>query len=212
MEAYAVKTKNNRKSLVSDHSPVLPTLPGSFYNSRTLRMPRGTVLQWHVKMLSKWPLLSIISLRILTATTQSTYPNTTSPTCTTPTGFANTVVFAPDALASRNHRIETTFEYTHAIYFNELFNTDLPQATIASYCLDQCVAYKGNATSNLPCLSFSVDMGAPYPPNASDTVVRWFCTAFDAPLSPDLYELIDADSYMHAVGVNRVCEGTFRAY
>ena len=55
-------------------------------------------------------------------------------------------------------------------------------------------------------------MGRPYPPNASDTTVRWYCTIFDEVLRPELYGLIEVENYMHAVGVNRVCEGSFRAY
>ena len=162
-------------------------------------------------MMSKLPLLLVMSLEVLTVSSQSIKSNTTAPTCTSPTGFANTVVFAPDALATVNHQIAGSFEYTHFVYFTEVPNTDLSQATVASFCLDECIAYQGNSSSNLPCLSFSVDMGAPYPPNASDTAVRWYCTAFDVPLSPDLYEAVAVDSFMHAVGVNRICDGTFRA-
>lgn len=156
--------------------------------------------------------ISALLLHALGAYTQST--NYTSPlsTCTSPFGFANTVVFAPNALATINHQISESFVNTHAVDFTEILNIAISQAAVASFCLDRCIAYPGNATSDLPCLSFSVDMGEPYPPNASDTALRWFCTTFDAALSPELYEAIDAESYMHAVGVNRVCEGTFRAY
>ena len=158
--------------------------------------------------------VTICSLLIhaLGAYTQSTTSDSPSSTCTSPSGFANTVVFAPNALATINHQIDDSFVNTHAVDFTEVLNIAISQAAVASFCLDTCIAYTGNATSNLPCLSFSVDMGKPYPPNASDTAVRWFCTIFDAALSPGLYEAIDAESYMHAVGVNRVCEGTFRAY
>ena len=151
-------------------------------------------------------------IHALGAYTQSTIHNTSSPTCTSPTGFANTVVFALNALATLNHNIDELFVTTHAVDFAEIPNIALSQAAIASFCLDKCIAYPGNATSKLPCLSFSADMGRPYPPNASDTAVRWYCTIFDAALSPELYQAIDAESYMHAVGVNRVCEGSFRAY
>ena len=151
-------------------------------------------------------------IHALGAYTQSTIHDSPLPTCTSPSGFANTVVFAPNALATINHQIDDSFVNTHAVDFAEISNVALSQAAVASFCLDKCIAYPGNATSKLPCLSFSADMGRPYPPNASDTAVRWFCTIFDAVLSPGLYEAIDAESYMHAVGVNRVCEGSFRAY
>ena len=156
--------------------------------------------------------ISVLLLHTLRAHTQSINSTTPSPTCISPSGFANTVVFAPNALATTNHQISPSFVTTHAIDFTEILNIAISQAAIASFCLDRCIAYPGNATSDLPCLSFSVDMGEPYPPNASDTALRWFCTAFDAPLSPGLYEGIEAESYMHAVGVNRVCGGSFRAY
>ncbi len=156
--------------------------------------------------------ISIFFYHALGAYAQAITQNSSLPTCTSPSGFANTVVFAPAALATVNHQIDDAFVDTHAVYFTEILNIAIPQAAIASFCLDECIAYTGNSTSDLPCLSFSVDMGEPYPPNASDTAVRWFCTTFDAQLSPELYEAIDAESYMHAVGVNRVCEGTFRAY
>lgn len=156
----------------------------------------------------------IILIYTLTTSAQSNTTNTTVPTCSSPIGFANTVLFAPDALATVNHQIADYFVNTHAVYYTEIPNTALSQASIASFCLDQCISYQANATGNAPCLSFSVDMGKPYPPDPSDTAIRWFCTAFDQPLTVDLYEAVAAgvESYMHAVGVNRLCEGTFRAY
>ena len=163
-------------------------------------------------LLTAMVFISLLFYFALRAYAQAISQNKSLPTCTSPSGFANTVVFAPDALATVNHQIDDAFVYTHAVYFTEILNIAIPQAAIASFCLDVCLTYTGNSTSDLPCLSFSVDMGEPYPPNASDTALRWYCTTFDAPLHPDLYEAIDAESYMHAVGVNRVCEGTFRAY
>ncbi|KAL2051044.1 hypothetical protein ABVK25_008638 [Lepraria finkii] len=108
-----------------------------------------------------------MSLEVLTVSSQSAKSaesNTTAPSCTSPTGFANTMVFAPEALATINYQISGSFEYTHFVYFTEIPNTDLSQANIASFCLDQCIAYQGNSISNLACLSFSADMGAPYHP------------------------------------------------
>lgn len=124
------------------------------------------------------------------------------------------ILFAPDALATVNHQIADSFVNAHAVYYTEILNTALSQASIASYCLDQCVSYQGNATGNAPCLSFSVDIGRPYPPDPSDTAVRFFCTAFDELLTVGLYEAVEAgvESYIHTVGVNRICGGVFRAY
>jgi len=142
------------------------------------------------------------------------HTNSRATNCTSPTGFANTVVFPPDALATTNHKIADSFVNTHYVYYTESPNIAPSQASIASFCLDQCIAYQANATGNVPCLSFNIDMGTIYPPNPNDTAIRWLCTAFDPSLTPELYQALepDVDSYMHAVGVNRVCEGTFRAY
>jgi len=121
---------------------------------------------------------------------------------------------APDALATINHNIADSFVNAHNVYYTEIPNIALSQASIASFCLHQCIAYQANATGNVPCLGFSVDMGTIYPPNPNDTAIRWFCTAFNALLTPELYQALepDVDTYMHLIGVNRVCEGTFRAY
>ncbi|MCJ1461278.1 hypothetical protein MMC28_011660 [Mycoblastus sanguinarius] len=151
------------------------------------------------------------------AQSNTTNTNTTTPAtppCLSPTGFANTVVFTPDPLATVGHEIADSFVNAHYIYYTDIPNIALSQASIASFCLDQCVAYQANATGNAPCLSFSVDMGRQYPPVANDTEIRWYCTAFDAPLTADLYGALEAgvESYMHVVGVNRMCEGMFRAY
>jgi hypothetical protein len=166
-------------------------------------------------------LISIISWTLfvcaLETIAQSNFTNSTNSSatnCNSPTGFANTVVFAPDALATTNHKIADSFVNTHYVYYTESPNIAPSQASIASFCLDQCIAYQANATGNVPCLGFSVDMGTVYTPNPNDTAIRWFCTAFDALLSPELYQLLEPDvySYMYLIGVNRVCEGTFRAY
>ena len=139
--------------------------------------------------------------------------NTTKPSCTTPARFANTIVPAIGPLATSKHSVALAFELAHTVFFTDNLNTSIPQAIIATSCLDQCVAYQPpNATAG-PCLGFEVDLGKPYPPNASDTASRWFCTAYDRYLTPEDYVAVDAPgSYVGLVGVNRVCEGTFRAY
>lgn len=111
-------------------------------------------------------------------------------------------------------KIADSFVNAHYVYYTEIANTALFQASIASFCLDQCIASKANATGNVPCLSINIHLGTIYPSNPNDTAIRWLCTAFDAPSTPELYQPLepDVDSYMHPAGVNRVCEGTFRAY
>lgn len=139
--------------------------------------------------------------------------NATKPSCTTPALFANSVVPAIGPLATSRHSVALAFETAHTVFYTDNLNTTIPQAIIATSCLDQCVAYQpANATAG-PCLSFEVDLGKPYPPNASDTAMRWYCTAYDQYLTPEDYVAADAPgSYIGLVGVNRVCGGTFRAY
>ena len=141
------------------------------------------------------------------------FSNTTKTSCTKPASFANTVVPAIGPLATSKHSVALSFELAHTVFFTDTLNTTIPQAIIATSCLEQCVAYQPlNATTG-PCLSFEVDLGKPYPPNPNDTASRWFCTAYDQYLTPEDYAAVDAPgSYVGLVGVNRVCEGTFRAY
>ena len=147
------------------------------------------------------------------STLAQAFSNTTKPSCTTPASSANTIVPAIGPLATSKHSVALSFELAHTVFFTDNLNTTIPQAIIASSCLKQCVAYQPlNATTG-PCLSFEVDLGKPYPPNANDTASRWFCTAYDQYLTPEDYVAVDAPgSYIGLVGVNRVCEGTFRAY
>ena len=152
------------------------------------------------------------------STTPPPYPrNTTTtaaPTCASPTGFANTVVPAPLPLATSNFEVAPTFTAAHTLFIIEILNVALSEATIASFCLDQCIAYKSNSTTG-PCLSFDVTLGKPIPPTDNGGPMRWFCSGYDAYLANDGsdYALVDVEgSYMFGLGVNRVCSGTYRAY
>lgn len=157
-----------------------------------------------------------ISTLLLAIATHSLFPlahassNTTKATCTAPFGLANTIVPAAGPLATSKHCVAPPFELAHTVFFTDNPNTTIPQAVIATACLEQCAAYRA---PNATCLSFEVDLGKPYPPNASDAAPRWFCTAYDRYLTPGDYVAVDAPgSYVGLVGVNRVCGGTFRAY
>ena len=58
-------------------------------------------------------------------------------------------------------------------------------------------------------------MGKPYPSDPNDDRLRWYCEGFDTYLKEDLsdYEAVDAPgSYMHALAVNRACDGGYRAF
>lgn len=148
------------------------------------------------------------------STPASSSSNTTTETCTSPTGFANEVVPAPDDLGRAHFYPSFDFDTAHNLFEIVDLNIDLPEAVIARFCLDKCIAYS-SAGGNRTCLSIFVDQGTPYPPGrlGNDTALRWFCAGFDAPLSSDLYRKIDApDNFKYGLGVNRLCSGTYRAY
>lgn len=151
-------------------------------------------------------------------TTPPPYPQnvttTSTPACASPTGFANTVVPAPRALATSSFAIAPAFASAHGVL--EIRNTDITisEATIATSCLDACVAYKPTSDTG-PCLSFDVNIGKPIPPTGNGGPVQWFCSGFDAYLANDGSDYVAVDvegSYMYGLGVNRVCNGTYRAY
>lgn len=148
----------------------------------------------------------------VTSTSATPSPSsTTTENCTSPTVFGNKVVPAPQALANEHFTPSPTFNATHSLFIATDLNIDLPEAVIARYCLDKCITYGGTRT----CRSVFVNQGKPFPPGSmgSDTAPRWYCAGYDAPLSADVYQKIDApESYMYGLGINRACSGTYRAY
>ena len=141
----------------------------------------------------------------------STHANATAPTCTKPTSFANTVVPAPDALATTNFNIASPFIDAYQLFEIIDNNTALAEATIATFCLDQCITYQ--LATGKACLSFFVNIGKPDPPVPGFNADLWYCKGYSAPLSQDTYVPVDTTvSYRYGLGVNRVCEGTYRAY
>lgn len=144
--------------------------------------------------------------------TASSPASTTTQTCASPTGFGNQVVPAPDYLANAHFTPSPEFNATHSLFILTDLNIDLPEAVFASFCLDKCFEY-GSGTRT--CRSIFVNEGKPYPPGVmgSDTAPRWYCVAYDAPLSASVYRIIDApESYLHGLGINRVCDESYRAY
>lgn len=140
--------------------------------------------------------------------------NSTTPACSSPTGYANTVVPAPDALALSTFRVAPAFTSKHTLFITTDLNTAQSEAAVATSCLKQCAAYQHNATSG-PCLSFDINLGKPIPspPAGQDSLPRWYCSGYNAPLSPADYVAVNVPgSFLHSLGVNRVCEGTYRAY
>lgn len=153
-----------------------------------------------------------------TATTPPPYPlnvTTTSTTgCASPTGYANTVVPAPSALARSNFQIAPAFAAAHEVVEFRSVDITASEASIATECLKRCVAYKPNGKTG-PCLSFNVNLGKPIPPTGNGGPTQWFCSGFDAYLANDGSDFLPVPvggSYMFGLDVNRVCNGTYRAY
>lgn len=146
-----------------------------------------------------------------TSTVSSPHP-TLNETCKSPTGFGNKVVRVPDALANVHYYVSPQFSTAHSLFLSTDLNIDLPEAVIARYCLDQCIAYRSTGRT---CLSVFINQGKPFPLGSmgSDNSPRWYCAGYDAPLSPGVYQEIDApESYLYGLGINRACNGTYRAY
>lgn len=149
--------------------------------------------------------------------TSAPYPTATvnaTASCTTPTGFANTLVPTPPALATSTFQIAPSFASAHTLFIIDNLDARFSEATVASFCSDECIAYQPNSTTG-PCLSFNVYLGKPVPPTGTAGPTQWFCSGFDAYLAEDGsdYEAVDTPgSFMYGIGVNRVCGGTYRAY
>lgn len=179
--------------------------------------------------------LSILAshlVQVISTHSSSPSNSSTSSACIAPTGFANIIIRAP-LPSSPTLQIEPSFFSQHLLFYYTDQNTALSQAAFASFCLDQCIAYQPNHNpANLstgpggllpasyvtsrpgPCLSFTVDVGKPYPPNPNDTAPRWFCEAYDTFFAQDLSDYVPVDapgSFMYSLGVNRACGG-IRAY
>ena len=149
--------------------------------------------------------------------TPAPYPQnatTTTSACPTPTGFANTVIPAPSALARSNFAVAPAFAAAHQVIEFRTVDITVSEASIATECLNRCVAYKPNSTTG-PCLSFNVNLGRPIPPTGNGGPFQYFCSGFDAYLANDGSDFVPvevAGSYEFGLDVNRVCNGTYRAY
>ncbi|KAL9075761.1 MAG: hypothetical protein Q9161_001513 [Pseudevernia consocians] len=136
---------------------------------------------------------------------RNTTATTATPTCASPTGFANTVVPAPRALATANFQVAPAFTDAHTVFVITDTNVAVSEASIASFCLDECIAYKSNSTAG-PCLSFNVNLGRPIPPTGNGGPEQWYCSGYDAYLADDGSDYVPVEvegSYMFGLGVNR---------
>lgn len=135
---------------------------------------------------------------------------TTTPTCTKPTGLANTFVPAPPAI-NPSFRFKPAFADAHTLFLIDNLSTSFSEASIGTLCLETCVAYQANGTTG-PCLSFNVNYGKPV--NGTGPA-QFYCTGFDAFVARDGSDIERVDipgSYMFPINVNRVCSGSYRAY
>ena len=159
-----------------------------------------------------------------------TYPDP-SP-CPHPTRFANTLIRAPTPSAPKL-AVKDEFLQEQILFYYTDQNIFLSEAAFASFCLDQCISYqpdpKGTGlfpppavlppyyvtNKTGPCLSYTVDMGKPYPPNPKDTAERWYCEGFGKWFAEDLSDFSpndSPDSYMHGLAVNRDCGAGYRMF
>ena len=139
--------------------------------------------------------------------------STTTPTCTRPTGLANTLVPAPPSLGP-SFQVKPSFAAAHSVFLFDELPASFSEASIATFCFEQCLVYQPNATRG-PCLSFNVNLGKPVPPTGNGGPTQYFCSGFDAYIAGDGSDLVAVDipgSYLYPIAINRVCNGTYRAY
>ncbi len=144
------------------------------------------------------------------ATPTNTTPNLT---CTHPTGLSNTFIPVPLSLTP-SYRILPTFATAHQIFLFDNLPAAFSEASIGTFCLEQCVAYQPDGTTG-PCLSFNVNLGKPVPPTGNGGPTQWFCSGFDNFFDGggEDFESVDVEeSFLFPISVNRGCGGIFRAY
>ncbi|KAL8831348.1 MAG: hypothetical protein Q9170_005341 [Blastenia crenularia] len=184
-----------------------------------------TAIDIEVLLVEQDVLLSFIPLLLHLTSAQNTS------TCPAPTGFGNTIVVATlpsfptlkvnDAFASSN----ILFRYIDP-------NVLLSQAVFSTFCLDQCISYQPDPNAGPmpmsgtqplvyvsnrtgPCLSFTVNMGKPIPPDPNDNAARWFCAGFSKYFAENQSDFVPADapgSFMYSLGVNRACNDSYRFF
>ena len=157
-------------------------------------------------------IVAIISASFSNAQSPSTANSTTTPT-STQLGLANTLVPAPASLGP-SFQIKPSFNAAHEVFQFENLPGTLSEASVATFCLEQCVVYQPNATRG-PCLSFNVNLGRPVPPTGNGGPTQFFCSGFDAPIASDGsdYQIVTIPgAYLYPISVNRVRNGTFRAF
>ncbi|KAI4170269.1 MAG: hypothetical protein LQ346_008882 [Caloplaca aetnensis] len=146
------------------------------------------------------------------ATTNNTTSTGVVPTCTSPLGFANKAVVLPSPLATPSFEVDPAFAAQHLLFLFGELNGRFPRATVATFCLEQCIQYQAtNATTmkGPECVSFNVNRGRPIPPELEGgNEPRWFCSGFDEVLGPEVFVKRDVEgAFMYPLGVNRVCGG-----
>ena len=175
-----------------------------------------------MKSLSKFSILLILlcPTSIWAATTTNTTTTLVQGTpCPTPSTFANVILPPPPELVDKSYYPSDDFIGKSLVFETVTPNTEIPQASILSYCLDKCIEYQLSTAKS--CLSVFVDQGKPFcQPPAPESCLEepkdmpnWYCAGFNQSLSQEDYGARNAPgSFQFGVGVNRVCGGNYRAY
>ena len=157
-------------------------------------------------------LVAMFSASCSNAQSPSNTNCTTTPTGTQ-LGLANTRVPVPASLGPM-FQIKPSFNAAHQVLQFQNFPATLSEASVATFCLEQCVVYQPNATRG-PCLSFNVNLGKPVPPTGNGGPTQFFCSGFDAPIAndgSDFQTVTSPGSYQYPDSANRNRNATFRAF
>ncbi|KAL6721665.1 hypothetical protein ACLMJK_000769 [Lecanora helva] len=136
--------------------------------------------------------------------------NSTTPTCTQPTGLANTYVPVPaSASLGVNFQIKPSFDQAHRLFDINDLSASFSEAAVATLCFETCVAYQNDTKG--PCLSFNVNYGVNVPPTGKGGPPYFYCTGYDYPVASDGSDYVsrpDApESFLYPISVNRRSEG-----
>ena len=160
--------------------------------------------------------LPTVLIEAATPTNTSSFPSQGTP-CPTPTTFANVVLPPPPKLVGKSYSPSNEVALGNAIFPTIITNNvGIPQASVFSYCLDECIEYQ--LSTGKPCLSVFINQGLPSCltppcPDVPNATPNWYCAAYNKSLTQaDYVARNEPGSFQFGVGINRVCGGNFRAY
>lgn len=153
----------------------------------------------------------------------TTTPTLALPNCTHPQGFTNTIVPLPPKFAAGGHfKLPGPYNEAHQLIITTNPDLSLSEASIATSCLEECVAYSSDGKK---CKSIFVNYGksvpaqfdgAVFPPGSDPDEVKWWCHGYDVFLSEEVFVDVGIggeEAYKKGVVANRGCENVgFRAF